>query len=274
MREVYRDMVTLNDPLLEVEGRHATDAELLLYHTPAYLKRVRDWVEDAERKGGPMEIQPGLVVSGASWDASVAAVGCAIVAVDIVLDGRARNAFCPARPPGRDATPGEPGRHGFLNPFAVVIRDLLRRKGIDRVLAVVWGDGDPARGAHEGVEGVRSVAIAPRGRTAGAADGLAGSGEVAAVHETGDADRALEAAFEGFRPDFIVLSADFDAGGRSGSAPRTPEDFYRATLPLRELADELCEGRLVSVLDGGYDSALLGAAAVQHLRALARIPSA
>jgi acetoin utilization deacetylase AcuC-like enzyme len=274
MREVYRDMVTLNDPLLEVEGRHATDAELLLYHTPAYLKRVRDWVEDAERKGGPMEIQPGLVVSGASWDASVAAVGCALVAVDTILDRRARNAFCPARPPGRDAAPDEPGRHGFLNPCAIVIRDLLRRNGIDRVLAVVWGDGDLALPAREGVEGVRSVTIAPGRRTAGTADDLAGSGGVSGIREAGDGDRALEAALEGFRPDFIVLSADFDADARSGSEPLAPEDFYLATLRLRELADELCEGRLVSVLDGGYDSALLGPAAVQHLRALAGIPSA
>src|SRR5690606_2496765 len=112
MRAVYADMLTLFDPLLEVEGRHASDAELRLLHTPEYLARLRTWTEDAAARSQVLEPVPGIRVSGASWDAATAAVGSTLTAVDRVLAGDVRNAFCAVRPPGRYVHRDRPGGFG------------------------------------------------------------------------------------------------------------------------------------------------------------------
>jgi acetoin utilization deacetylase AcuC-like enzyme len=252
-------MLDLFDPLLDLEGRHATDGELQLWHKPDYLTEARDRVVGASAVGRPVELQPGLVVSGASWDASTAAVGSVLTAIDAVTAGAVENAFCAVRPPARDAMPDAPGRWGLLNPVAVGVRYLLRHGIAERVLVVEWGE-PPASAGIGAEENVRVARVD-------------WSGNVVTSPEEA-VRRAIGQELHGeFIPGFVLLSCGFDLPGdgseREGEISSL--SFYGATEAVRAVALQYAEGRLVSVLEGGYNSRL-GRCAVQHLRALAGLP--
>ncbi len=255
-RAVYADMLTLFDPLLDLEGRHASREELRLWHSDRYLEQVRGWVGTAEANGRPMEIAPRLVASGATWDASLAAVGCVLTGIDAVASGRSRNAFCAVRPPARDAGEEKPGRFGFLNALAIGAEYALDCGVAERVLLIEWGAGSTPDGVGTG------------GRTRFVRFGSPPGDDAAFLEGQG---RLLEDAFGEFLPDVILLSAGFDwldDDPESGGG-LTPAGYYAATAGIREIAEARCGGRLVSVLEGGYGPRGPGVAVVQHLRALA-----
>ncbi len=262
-RAVYADMLVLFDRLLNVEGRLATDEELHLVHAASYLERVRRLAEVAEANGRPMEVAPGLMVSGATWTASRAAIGCALEAVDAIADGRSRNAFCAVRPPARDAVRDAPGRFGFLNAPMAAVRYLEANRHAERVLVVEWGESASGASMLEGT----SVRVIGLGELPADADNELFLDRLRA---------ALDAAVEGFSPDYVVLSSGFDwlAGDPVGGRAVDPAAFFQATVAVRELADDRCGGRLVSILEGGYEPVGTAAAVLQHLRAMAFLPPA
>ncbi len=293
MRAVYADMLTLFPVLIQVEGRHASRNELGLVHTPEYLDEVEGWVEEATRHGRPIHRGAGLVVSGATWDASTAAVGCVLAGIDAVAEGGAANAFCAIRPPARDARPDRAGLFGVFNHLAIGARYLRRRMGTGRVAIVEWmgrggiGSVEVALGEDEGVTlaPVTVPTVAPRGRRSedaasprktpnpkdGAVDGRAGARESLLESTRSTLEMLAES-----RVDFLLLSASFEGLPNDPIAPGPlhPTDFYDATVLVREFADAACGGRMVSVLEGGMDSAGTAAAVVQHLRALAGLERA
>ena len=262
-RAVYRDMLTLFEPLLEVEGAPASPEDLLLAHSPEYVERVRARSEESATAGETLVLEGETRVSGASWAAARAAVGCALTAVEVVLLGEVRNAFCAVRPPGHGA--GRASSHSFalFNPVAIAALALRARHGIERVLVVDLG-ASPGVGTREILAeepGVSLVAL-DESTLPPAADGAA---VLAAL------DGALDALAT--RPDFVLLSLGCDAlaSDPRGSLSLLPADYHSLTTRLRERAEEWCDGRLVSLLEEGYDPAGMGAAVVQHLRALARL---
>ncbi|HEX6909381.1 MAG TPA: hypothetical protein VF142_03250, partial [Longimicrobium sp.] len=129
VRAVQRDMVALWEPLRQMEAVPATEADLLLVHTPAYVARVRGRALESAREERTLELG-GVPVSGASWDAALASVGAALTAVDAVLDGSVRNAFALARPPGRGAAADAPGEFSLFNTVAIAARHLRARRGV------------------------------------------------------------------------------------------------------------------------------------------------
>ena len=275
MRAVYRDMLTLFDPLLEVEGRHATEDELRLVHQAEHLDRVRQWVDAAAERGEVIEPVEMLRISAATWDAAAAAAGCGIAAVDAVLEGRVRNAFAAVRPEGRDASPNAPGRFGLFNNVAVAARYLRTRSEVDSVLVVECGGTGPSEisrilsgdrdveliGAHRGSPQAGAV---PGRRWTGSASELDLAGAMADLLATVD-----------ISPDGLVLVAmDFGGGPGGAATVLEPSICYTLTNVLREFADRRCGGRLVSIMEGGYDPSELGAAVVQHLRGLAGLEAA
>ncbi|HUE95093.1 MAG TPA: hypothetical protein VMN39_00450 [Longimicrobiaceae bacterium] len=276
MRAVHRDLVVLIDRLLEVEGRHASEAELRLVHGEAYLDRLRTWAVEAARQGSAVDPRTGGRVSGASWAAARAAVGSTLRGVDLVLDGEVENAFCAVRPPGRYVTTEAPARFGLVNPVAVAARYLLTERGVAPLRVVEWG-GPPGSATAEILHQEGEA------RVIGVHEGVGGSavGEASGMRllPPGARGREFLAALEGllvdaFRrmaPSFILISADFDglAGDPVGSLALAPRDYFDATVLLGKLAHEAGCTRVVSVLEGGYDGAALGLAVVQHLRALA-----
>ncbi|HET7274458.1 MAG TPA: hypothetical protein VFI91_04735 [Longimicrobiaceae bacterium] len=282
-RAVYRDMLALHEHLLEVEGRPADMEDLRLVHTARYIDEIRKTVDEAARVGQPVVFAGDAVLSGASWDALLAAVGCGLTAVDTVIEGKARNAFCAVRPPGRGADRDSEGRFGFFNTVAIAARHLRERLGAGPVLVVDLGGIDPTATPHilAADEGVKVLSIRQRSLTGARRTGSSGVEVVVRPGADGDEYRralgiGLDAVLSGFSPDFVLLSAGFD-GLRSdplSDLSLEPVDYYDLTLDVRNRADRHCAGRLVSVLEGGYDPAGTGAAVVQHLRALAGLEPA
>lgn len=275
-RAVYRDMLTLFEPMREMEGVPATEADLLLAHDERYIERVRGAAAEAAESGEVVTLEGEVRVSGASWDAVRAAVGCGITAVDAVLAGDVANAFCAVRPPGHQAGIARPGGYCIFNTVAVAARHALDRRGLERLLVVeisaapgtgtaeILGDSRGVRFAtvHQDPEReLRWPANASVERLPAGADGAAA---LAAL------ERAMDSATDGFRPELVLLSLGLDAlatdpvGGLGIAVP----EVHTLTRAVMARAADLCHGRLVSVLEGGYDASATGAAVVQHLRAM------
>jgi acetoin utilization deacetylase AcuC-like enzyme len=275
-RAVYRDMLTLFDPLLELEAVPAAEADLLLAHDQGYVDRVRARCEEAADAGEVLVLEGDTRVSGASWRAALAAVGSALTAVDAVLRGDVRNAFCAVRPPGHGAGRDSTSHFALFNPAAIAARHLVRRAGLSRVLIVEWGAAGGA-GTLDVVRGDPAIgflslhsASAPLPPTEGAylralPAGSDGADLLRALEER--LDRAVADA----SPDFILLSLGCDALATDprGDLDLQPDDYYALTLALRDRAERVCGGMLVSVLEEGYDSAGMGQAVLRHLHALA-----
>jgi acetoin utilization deacetylase AcuC-like enzyme len=278
-RAVYRDMVALFDPLLQIEGMPASEADLLRVHTRRYVDDVRRTAIAAAAEGRPLELG-GVPVSGASWDAALAAAGCAITAADVVLRGDVRNAFAPSRPPGRGARADEPGEHSLFNNVAIAARHLRERHGSSRVLVVAWG-ARPAVAIREVLAGDPAVSVVsiharredaatePHPHDRELPPGSGGAAFGAALRD------ALLAISPEDSPDFVLLSLGLDilAGDPSGALAVTAREVHDLTETLMEWADARAGGRIASVLEDGSGRAL-GEAVVQHLRALTGLPPA
>ena len=277
-RAVHRDMVALWDPILQLEAAPAAEADLRLVHTQRHIAEVQATAMMADAQGKVLALG-GVPVSGASWDAAIAAAGGGITAVDAVLAGEARNAFVAARPPGRGARPDAAGGFSLFNNVAVAARHLRERRGSARVLVVAWGSepADTLRLALGYDPAVSVVSLHARPEAADAPE--PSRGDVALEPGSGgDAfaaaqRQALEAIPPEETPDFVLLSAGFDilAGDPLGRLAVAPRDVHDLTRDLREWADARSGGRLVSILEGGYDADATARAVVQHLRALAGV---
>jgi acetoin utilization deacetylase AcuC-like enzyme len=228
------------------------------------------------------ERAPGAVVSGASWDAARAAAGSVLSGIDVVLAGEARNAFCSARPPGAMAMRDRSLGFALFNNVAVGALDLLRRRGTARVLVVEIADR-AGLGIAEILGPERGVRLLSVHREDERARDWAGALVAAPVRagagaeEVGDALRlGLARALDGHAPEIVLLSLGLDAlaGDPLGGLALRPDDLHPLTSGLRDLAGDLCHGRLVSVLDAGYHPQASAQAVVQHLRALAGLEPA
>ncbi|MBB4639287.1 hypothetical protein [Longimicrobium terrae] len=285
VRAVQRDMVALWDPVLQLEGTPATENDLLLVHTPAYLERLRRTSDEARAQGRTLELD-GVPVSGASWDAATAAAGCALTAVHAVLQGEVRNAFALTRPLGRGAGADAAGEFSLINHVAIAARHLRGLYGIERVLVVAWGARPPVALARLLAEedGIQLLSIHAHPRSFPHPDPAADDhpligGAALAPGSDGDAfAAALRAALaDADKPvDFVLLAAGFDilAADAQGPLAVQADDIHAITTVVREWADQHAAGRLVSTLEGGYAAPETARAVIQHIHALAAIDPA
>ena len=273
-----RDAPDLFASVLHHEGRHATADELVLAHDPAYVDAVRHL---AERGGGRFDAD--TVASEGSWDAATAGAGCALDAVDMVHDGRARRAFAAVRPPGHHALRDHAMGFCLFGNVAVAAHYARARHGARRVLVVDWdvhhGNGTQALVEHEPAVRFVSMHQWPWYPGTGAADDRGPHGSVWNVplppglppQRYVDAwERAIDSATAGFVPDLVLLSAGFDslAGDPLGGFTLELEHVDAMTRTLVARAASWCGGRLVGVLEGGYAPDRVGAGVVATLRAL------
>ncbi|MEP7240247.1 MAG: histone deacetylase family protein [Devosia sp.] len=249
-----------------------------LVHAPGYLQRLAQ-IRPAE---GIAQIDEDTFVASGSLDAVATAIGAGAMALEAVALGEADNVFCAVRPPGHHAERDRPMGFCLVNTIAVVAREAQRKFGAERVAIVDFdvhhGNGtadifadDPSvfyGSSHQmplypgtgavGETGVGNIVNAPLTARSGGA-------EMREAYET----RILPALDE-FRPDFLLISAGFDADYRDPLAQLDwrPEDFAWVTSRLMEVADRRCGGRIVSMLEGGYDRQGLAEGAAAHVSAL------
>lgn len=266
-----------------IAGRAASEDELAYCHTGAYLRLVKRDFEVGHQvlSTGDTHIGPE------SFEVALHAAGGVMNAVDAVIEGRVRNAFCVVRPPGHHATPNRGMGFCIFNNVAIAARHAQRRHGVERVLIIDWdvhhGNGTqdifyqdgsvlffsthqypwyPGTGrAEETGEGKGKGKIINSPLPAGS-----GSAEVGAAFRM----KLLPAA-ENFRPDLVMISAGFDSrlGDPLGRFRLEDADFAALTRLVLEIADKHARKRVVSVLEGGYNLEGLAAAVAAHVGALA-----
>lgn len=272
----------LVEKLLRFEARSATEDELALVHSRQYIALV-----EQEMAQGRQQLSTGDTdLSPHSIESAKAAAGCVLSAVDAVFSGSLTNAFCVVRPPGHHASADRGMGFCLFNNIALGARHAQCRHGAERVLIADWdvhhGNGTQDIFYEDGsvfffsthqspwYPGTGDASEQGEGRGAGKTMNCpfpAGSGrsQILGAFQ----QRLLPAARE-FRPDLILISAGFDSRKNDplGLFLLTDEDFRDLTLLMSELAAERCEGRLVSVLEGGYTLQGLALAAEAHVRAL------
>ncbi len=287
---VYRATPELLPHLLQHEAAPATPADLTRVHTAEHVARIRSLAEQAAASGRPVVVAGDTAVSAASWDAALAAAGCALDAVRLVVQGRARTAFALCRPPGHHATADAIMGFCLANNVAIAARALQAEHGIRRILIVDWdvhhGNGTQDIFYDDGEVYYLSLHQSPwypgtgdaseRGR----ADGLGRTRNVPLGADTSresylaSFDTALVRVFEEFVPDFVLVSAGFDClrGDPLGQLQLEPADLHAMTTRLLAAARTHAAGRMALVLEGGYAPKRVGAGVVDVFRALAGLP--
>jgi len=272
---------------LRVEEAPAADrAALARVHDPAHVAAV----ESAVARGARVLDEGDTRVSSDSFRAALAAAGGAVRAADLVLDGACEHAFVAARPPGHHAERAAAMGFCLFNSAAVAAAHLRSARGLGRVAILDW-DVHHGNGTQHLFEADPTVFYAslhqwPLYPGTGREDERGvGAGEGATLNRPqppGAGDRewlgALEdevlPAIEAFAPDFLIVSAGFDAHERDPLAQTrlTTGAFAEMTRSALDLARRCCGGRVVSLLEGGYDLDALAASVEAHLGAMCASP--
>lgn len=280
--EAHLDRTGLVKHLTAIAPRPVEEEWLLTVHAPAYLTALRDNVPAQ----GLRFLDPDTALSPASHRAALLAAGGVLSAVDAVMAGTVRNAFCAVRPPGHHALADRAMGFCLLNNIAIAARYIQRRHGLARVLIVDWdvhhGNGTQAIFYDDPAVLYFSTHQYPYYPGTGAAEERGhGPGEGTTVNcpmPGGGGDAEYREAFEevlvpaatAFRPDFILVSAGFDAHRDDPLAGMrlTEAGYAHLTEIVTQLAAELCRGRVVSALEGGYHLAALSRSVETHIRGL------
>jgi acetoin utilization deacetylase AcuC-like enzyme/formylglycine-generating enzyme required for sulfatase activity len=255
-------------------------------HSPAYIERVKKTCETLGDKVVHLDGVGDMPISAKSYDAAITAVGGVIEAVDAVMDGKIRNAFCAVRPPGHHALKEKPMGFCLFNNVAIAARHLLNKHKLSKVLIIDWdvhhGNATQDDFYEDGRVMYFSTHLHPFYPRTGTEDQKGkGKGEglilnVPLPEGTGDDafkkiyDEKLKPAALAFKPDFILISAGFDSarGDLLGKLDLTPDGYSALTKKIREIADATCKGRIVSMLEGGYNLDSLADSVEAHVRAL------
>jgi acetoin utilization deacetylase AcuC-like enzyme len=248
-------------------------------HTPAYVDLI---FENAPQEGYA-QLDPDTAMNPYSLAAARRAAGAGVLAVEELMAGRAQNAFCAVRPCGHHATQGRPMGFCIFNNIAVAAAHALESEGLERVAII---DFD----VHHG-NGTEDMFSAPAWQSRVIMASFfqhpfyPGTGTdhpapnmfnvpLSAGSDGTSARRALERhwlpALDEFKPQMILISAGFDAHREDllGGLALVEDDYAWMTRELMTVAEHHSDGRIVSMLEGGYNLSALGRSAVAHVRAL------
>ena len=268
-------------PLVREQAPAAALDTIALCHPMDYIEAIRG----AAPKEGFVRLDADTTMSPGSFTATLHAVGGALHAVDAVVGKKASNAFCAMRPPGHHAETTRPMGFCIFNQAAIAARYAQKKHGLGRV-AVVDFDVHHGNGSQEIFWSDPTVMYCsthemPLYPGTGAASERGDHDNIVnAPLRAGDGGDKFRAAFEnnilprlsGFAPELIVISAGFDAHKRDPLAnlQLVESDFDWVTGKLMEVAHKAAQGRIVSVLEGGYDLEGLSQSAAAHVTALMR----
>ncbi len=267
----------------KLKGRVASVQEVVLAHSASYHDIAKYDIENFAET-----LRTGdTAICDASYEVVMAATGAVLDAVDQIEGGKVSRAFCAIRPPGHHASEDLGMGFCIFNHVAIAARYLQSKYGYERVAILDW-DVHHGNGTQDIFYGDGSVfyfsthqdGIFPNtgaSEETGAKKGKGTTCNIPLPAGTGDVDilaawgEPLLDELRKFKPDMIIISAGFDASAADPLADfqMTNTGFKKLTKLVRSYADELCGGKLISVMEGGYDVECLAECVKAHLKALA-----
>jgi len=273
---------TLLASLIEMTPEKAQQGIVQAAHTKDHFRRVENAFAE-----GFNRLDADTIISMQSFDASLYAAGGAIMAVDAVMQGEAKNAFVAVRPPGHHATAEHAMGFCLFNNVAVAARYAQNKyQEIDRVAIIDWdvhhGNGtqgifysDPnvfffSMHQYPWYPGTGSRGESGQGRGLGATLNVPLKAFTSAAEQNRVFESAIEDIASKIKPDMIFISAGFDAHLTDplGQLQLEDPDFASMTKTAMQWADDACDGRIVSCLEGGYNLDTLGETVRTHVRTL------
>jgi acetoin utilization deacetylase AcuC-like enzyme len=257
----------------------ATFEQLLRVHSVAHLERLKR----SSPELGLFHLDPDTVMNPYTWQAALRSAGAGVLAVDLVMAGEVQNAFCAIRPPGHHCERANAMGFCFFNNIAVAAAHALNAHKLSRV-AIIDFDVHHGNGTEDCFKGNEQVLMAsifqhPFYPYSGAENqannmlnvplaGGAGGDEFRVAVNDVWLPRLRE-----FKPEMIFISAGFDAHYEDdmGNMRLFEKDYTWVTEQLKQIADESCGGRIVSMLEGGYSLSALARSVAAHIRVLADI---
>ncbi|MBU3172721.1 hypothetical protein KPL49_14630 [Clostridium estertheticum] len=259
------------DDLIPLEPRNATREELLYFHSPQYIDKLKT-LSDAE--GG--EVGPFAYVGKGSYDIISLAVGGDLAALDAVMEGKVTNAFCLQRPPGAHAEKDHGYGFCIVNNFNIMANYAQKKYGLKRIMIIDW-DCHYKNGIHEAwyndpeVLYIETHQTGTFGRNSshdkdaenvGEGDGRGYNIPIPMPAGTGDLGhiKAFEEIIvpiaDQYKPELVIVVAGFAANifDPLGGQQITATGYKKLTEIVKGIADRNCEGRLVAVMEGGAGS--------------------
>ncbi len=263
--------------LVRYEAPLASDEQLERVHPADYVRAIRE-VSPSE---GTVHLDPDTAMNAFTLQAALRAAGAGVLAVDLVMKGEASTAFCAVRPPGHHACRARAMGFCIFNNVAIAARHAIAAHGLERV-AVIDFDVHHGNGTEDIFEGDDRLLMAstfqhpfyPYSGTEDPAPNMVNVPLAAGAGSREFREAVTEAwlpALNRFEPQLILFSAGFDAHVEDDMAMLrfADADYGWVTEQLQPIAERHGEGRMVSLLEGGYALSALGRSAVQHIRVLA-----
>lgn len=273
---------SLYPQLLLLSPKPAAMKWLTTVHSKNYIERVKRSCEDATRYLDSMDVP----ISRRSYEVALVAAGGVLCAIDAVMERNINNAFCAIRPPGHHALKDQAMGFCIFNNIAIAARYIQKRYNLPKILIVDWdvhhGNStqavfyDDASVLYFGVHQYPFYPGTGSEAEKGIGEGLNYNINVPLLAGSTDSDyldafeEKLRPAALSFSPDFVLISAGFDAHEDDllGGMKVTAQGFGKLTEIVMQIAEKCCEGRLVSILEGGYHPEGLAASVETHIRVL------
>ena len=268
--------------LTKIEARRAEDEWLTQVHSPSYVLSLNRQAPTS----GRVSLDPDTSMSPGTVPAAYLAAGGVLAAVDAIMAQQVDHVFCAVRPPGHHAEAGRAMGFCFFNNVAIAARYLQKKYGLTRVLIVDW-DVHHGNGTQHSFEDDPSILFFSThqyphypGTGRGTERGK-GTGEGFTINvpmEAGEGDDDYRAVFQnvlvpvadGFKPEFVIISAGFDAHKDDplASMGLTESGYAELTEIVAGIAKRHAKGRILSSLEGGYNLTALAASVQAHIGAL------
>ena len=267
--------------IIPIQPRKATAEEIGLVHDTGYVASVKQSCADQVRN-----LDADTVISSDSYDAALLSAGAGISAIDQLIDGNIHNAFCAVRPPGHHAEHDHAMGFCLFNNVGVAARYAQKTKGLNKIFIFDW-DVHHGNGSQHSFYSDPSIYYSSMhqypfypgtgaGEETGTGDGL-GTTLNLPMDAYSDDDDYLSAVqnklipeIQRYKPDLIIISAGFDAHQNDPLAQiqLTTDCFGKMTELLMGIAKDVCDGRLLSMLEGGYDYDALSDSVQLHMQTL------
>ena len=261
------------------DAPQASFQQLKRVHAAAHLERLKR----ASPELGIVHLDPDTAMNRHTWQAALRAAGAGVLAVDLVMAGEVENAFCAVRPPGHHAERSSAMGFCFFNNIAVAAAHALAAHRLSRVAVVDFDvhHGNGTEDCFKGDSRVLMVSIFQHpfypysGTERPAANMLnvpLGRGADGEEFRRVVSDLWLPRLRE-FKPEMLFISAGFDAHyeDEMGGLRLLEKDYAWVTEQMKQIANEFAQGRIVSMLEGGYSLSALARSVAAHLRVLAEL---